>query len=83
MTINPNDFVRIKLTESGKRLIVEDIDRFNEDMRKHPGCLFRAKIPEWDQDGWLRDQFHSLMSHFGDCWRAGMQLPFTEMEKCE
>ena len=80
MSINPNDYVRIKLTEYGKRLIVEHIDQFNDDIRKRPGVLFRAKVPKWDDDGYLRDQFHTLMGYFGNCWGLGSHLPFTELE---
>jgi hypothetical protein len=83
VTINPNDYVRVRLTEAGKRLLVRSTDELNEWLKKRgPQCTYRAKVPEWDKDGWIRDQFHSIMGHFGDCWKLGSELPFTELEEC-
>jgi hypothetical protein len=83
-SISPNDFVRVKLTEAGKQLLVRSTDELNECLKQRgPQCTFRARVPEWDRDGWLKDQFHSIMGHFGDCWRLGSQMPFIEMEICD
>ncbi len=82
--INPNDRVRVKLTEHGKRLIVAHIDRLNDSVRKRrPDGTLRFKVPEWDTDGWLNEQFHSLMGMLGDCWSLGCELPFTELKSLE
>lgn len=82
MNINPNDFVRIKLTEEGKRLIVKHIDETNHWLQQRgPQCTFRAKVPEWDADGWLKGQFHDLMGMFDGCWRIGHDLPFSELKE--
>lgn len=81
MSINPNDTVRMKLTETGKRLIVADIDRANDTLRTRPSVTCRFSVPKWDSDGWVTGQLHILLSHFGDCWGLGSQMPFTEMEK--
>ncbi len=83
-TINPNDFVRVRLTDHGKRLLVASVDRMNDELRKQsPNAVYRAKVPEWDRDGWIQTQFHSIMDDLGNCWFAGSQIPFTELEKCE
>lgn len=81
-SINPNDRVRVRLTEAGKRLIVDHVDHMNEWLQKRgPKCTFRAKVPEWDSDGWINEQFHTLMGYFGDCWSLGSEMPFTEMKR--
>ena len=83
MTINHNDFVRVRLTDHGKRLLVAAADRINDDLRTRPLVIFRARVPDWDKDGWIRGQFHSIMGDLGECWGASNHLPFTELEKCE
>lgn len=80
MSINPNDTVRVRLTETGKRLIVADIDQINDSLRKR-GSICRISVPKWDNDGWIAEQFHVLMARFGGHWSLGQELPFTEMEK--
>jgi len=81
-SINPNDTVRVKLTETGKRLIVADIDDINGRLRER-GSICRIPVPRWDSDGWVSDQFHSLMSRFDGQWGLGGELPFTHMEKVQ
>ena len=70
MTINPNDTVRVKLTNTGKRLIVADIDDVNDRLRKR-GSICRIRVPEWDSDGWVTEQFHCLMGRFDGHWGLG------------
>lgn len=78
--MNPNDTVRIKLTETGKRMMVEATDALNDSIRKRGAIIWRAKVPEWDADGWTRGQFHTLMTYFDGAWSLGGQMPFTELE---
>ena len=80
-SINPNDYVRVKLTEAGKRLIVKGIDAANDMLRARKQDTMRFSVPKWDEDGWIRGQFHSLMSYFGESWKLGNDAPFSEMEK--
>lgn len=80
-SINPNDRVRVKLTETGKTLIVQQIDQLNLSLSKRPHVKWRAKVPEWDDDGWISGQFHVLMHYFDGCWSLGQELPFTELKK--
>jgi hypothetical protein len=78
--INPNDRVRVRLTEHGKRLIVKSVDEFNEHMRTTTSATFRQSVPQWDSDGYLNGQFHVIMGLLGDCWSGVGELPFTEMK---
>lgn len=80
-SINPNDTVRVKLTEAGKRLLVEDVDQANDTLRKKDRCLFRVKVPEWDDDGWCRGHFHEFLRILGPHFKMGREMPFTELEK--
>ena len=79
-TINPNDTVRVKLTEAGKRLIVADIVDVNDRLRKR-GSICRIPVPKWDGDGWITESFHTLMGRLDGHWGLGQELPFTELEK--
>jgi hypothetical protein len=82
MSINPNDVVMVKLTTQGKKYIVDSIDRENDDIRKNrSGCLMRFNVPEWDGDGWITGQMHTILGYFGDCWHLSLDMPFTELKK--
>lgn len=78
--MNPNDTVRVKLTLHGKELIIAHINALNDKQKRGSGST-RYVVPPWDGSGWIEGQFHLLMSYFGDCWYAGAELPFTELEK--
>ncbi len=80
MTINPNDYVRVRLTDRGRSLILAGVDEFNHEMKLRNIAL-RVSPPTEDADGWAREQFWSLMRALGDCWSGCGDLPFTELEK--
>lgn len=83
MNINPNDIVKVKLTESGRRVVLK---------RHHETCIslldstyttVDLEPPEIDPDGWLTGSFWSIMSNFNDCWAMGLIPPFSELVKAE
>ena len=80
-SINPNDIVRVKLTETGKLLLVEDVDQANDNLRQKTHCLFRVKVPEWDGEGWCCGHFHEFLHILGPHFTMGREMPFTELEK--
>ena len=81
MIISPNDTVRVKLTDTGKRLLVSECDRINDELRSHPRCLSRSRVQSWDADGWCTDQLHVFLSVLGPHFHMGAEMPFTHLEK--
>lgn len=79
--ITTNDYIRVKLTEHGKRAMVRHVDAFNDHMRtRYPSSIFRAPIPKLDDQGCLREQFWCVMSYFEGEHRAGHEACFEWME---
>lgn len=76
--MSPNDYVRVKLTEAGKRALVANDDLINGDMRER-GLIHRFHT-KWDADGWIREQYWGIMAKLNWDWRVGGEMPFTEME---
>jgi hypothetical protein len=78
----PNDNVKVKLTDHGKKLIVDYVDAFNERMKTDmPSATFRLSVPKWGIDGVWEAQFHTVMDYFDGCWKAGCKLPFEWVTK--
>lgn len=79
--MNPNDNVRIKPTDSGWQQIVRYVDTFNDNMRKtYPRSKYRMSVPTPDDEGYISDQFWSLMMYFEWKNSCGMELPFVDMQ---
>lgn len=82
IAFSPNDQIRVRLTEHGKQLVVQWVDKFNDHIRANrPGSTFRVSVPRWDSDGWITGQFWDIMGYFDGSWSAGSVLPFSELEK--
>jgi hypothetical protein len=65
MSFNTNDYVLIRLTDFGRKIIKDRITEFPLN-----------KSPEEDKDGWSGWQLHQVMNFFGEYLVAGGDLPF-------
>lgn len=81
-SININDRVRLKPTETGWRMILKTIDDFNAGMsRRSPYVRFREQVPAVDDGGRITGQFWCLMRYFEHAsWCAGAEPPFNDLE---
>ena len=78
MKFNINNYVRVRLTDYGKRMLME---QFLEGKRKHPEVFREFNLPKEDKDGWSTWQMWNLISTFGNYIRLGGEPPFhTEIE---
>jgi hypothetical protein len=88
--MNPNDTVKIKPTEEGWRQIVKYVDEANEKLKMHPKLRHRMAVPVPDAEGYISNQFYSLMQYFdwnsvlsrGDILFHDMQIP-SKQGDCE
>jgi hypothetical protein len=79
--MSPNDFVKIKPTERGWEMIIKYVDEFNDHIKaNHPKAQFRLSVPKADQDGYIREQFWSLMGYFNWNKGIGQDLPFSDLK---
>ena len=72
MLFNANDYVRVKLTPEGRRILEE---RFLAMSARVPG-IGAFKLPKEDADGWSRWQLWDLMSTYGEHVYNGCKVPF-------
>ena len=71
---NVNEYVRVKLTERGKKCLRENYDKLAQ---AWGGKLtFQFRLPEEDADGWSRWQMWSLMQDLGPHISMGSEPPF-------
>ena len=71
---NVNEYVRVKLTERGKKCLRENYDKLAQ---AWGGKLtFQFRLPEEDADGWSRWQMWSLMQDLGPHISIGSEPPF-------
>jgi hypothetical protein len=88
--MNPNDTVKIKPTDEGWRQIVKYVDEANDKLKMHPKVRHRMAVPVPDAEGYISDQFYSLMQYFdwnsvlaaGDVLLHDMQIP-SKQGDCE
>ena len=60
-----NDYVRVKLTPHGRRVLVRHVDGFNDNLRaKYPNATYRLSVPQTDANDCMRDQLWVIMSYF-------------------
>jgi hypothetical protein len=75
---NVNEYVRVKLTECGLKLLREDHARWKA---LYPSSFGEFTPPKTDADGWSEWQLWCLMARFGEYITMGMTAPFeTEIE---
>lgn len=70
---NINHGVKVKLTEHGQNIILEQQEQFRS---KHPEIASAITSPKPDKDGWTTWQMWSLMSAFGDAIGLTSDIPF-------
>ena len=77
ITINLNDFVKVKLTDVGKDIYYHQNDELNEAIRQRGGRPVEARMPKVDEDGYTSFQLHDLMTLYGPHIAVWKQLPFA------
>lgn len=68
---NVNDYVRVKLTDTGR----EVIRKYSEEFLAKSGVEL-TNWPKEDEKGWSKWQLHRLMSTFGKSCGPGFNVPF-------
>lgn len=80
MLFNINNYVWVKLTAHGKRLLLEQYER---EMTESPYLRGKLNLPEEDADGWSRWQLWGLMSDLGKHCVMGFEPPFETTIRIE
>ena len=83
MKFNINNSVKVKLTDFGRKVHRENMNRIFEFVPQYRTDKYynRHYKPKEDSAGWSTWQMWDLMSNFGHCIRLGGEVPFeTEIE---
>lgn len=83
MKFNINNNVKVKLTDFGRKVHRENINKTFEFIPKFRTDEYYNQYykPKEDKDGWSKWQMWDLMANFGPHIRLGGQVPFeTEIE---
>lgn len=67
MTINLNDFVKVKLTDYGKEIYYHKNDDFNEYLEKYGLEPVEPHFPKVDEEGKSKFQLWDFMKIYGNC----------------
>lgn len=73
MTINLNDFVKVKLTDLGKNLYYHRFDMINEVIIKRGGVPITPHMPKVDSEGKTKIQLWDFIELYGNY--IGMAKP--------
>ena len=80
MKFNINNFVKVKLTIKGRRILKERHDKLNHVCNKKPEKL----SIKTDKNGYTEFQLHELMNIFGPHMTLGFKPPFlTNIILCD
>lgn len=78
MKFNVNDYVRVKLTPTGKEILRKQFEERHERM---PQVFKELSLPEEDENGFSQWQMWRLFETFGEHIFLGCEPPFeTEIE---
>ncbi len=80
MKFNVNNYVRVRLTEVGKKILLKE---YEEDKKFYPDLTYRY---EPDAEGFVKFQMWDLMQIFGVHMGNGCDIPFEtniELEENE
>lgn len=77
---NVNDYVYVKLTDVGLRILKENYNELNKFVN---GFLDDYQPPKEDIDGWSRWQLWSLMEKLGNKCGSGVEIPFETTIRIE
>ena len=70
VSINLNDWIKVKLTDFGKMIYYHQYDNINKFMGKE---FCKPKLPKVDEDGYTEFQLWCFMELYGN--HMGMTLP--------
>lgn len=76
MTINLNDFVKVKLTDHGKDIFYHSLDEVNDMIRRNGGKPLEPHMPKVDAEGYTSFQLWELMQLYGPHIGMGLPQPF-------
>jgi len=78
MKFNINNYVRVRLTETGKKELIRQAKKFRKDF---PSVKNTYILPKEYGGGWSRWQLWTLMDTFGSVMHMGFDPPFeTDIE---
>ncbi len=73
---NFNDFVYIKPTEEGFKILKDNYNKIMGDMAK----IYKYEEPKVDENGYIEMQLWQVMQNFGEyMYNGNMNLPFESM----
>lgn len=76
MRYNFNDYIRVKLTDTGREIHRRNHQALQSMMPPDAAEAFPYRAPDEDADGWSKWQGWHLMREFGPWMRMGTEPPF-------
>ena len=73
LSINLNDFVKVKLNEKGVSIYCHQYDKLIE-----KGIDVENRMPEIDEEWFTKMQLHRLMNLYGEYLTVGIDIPFVD-----
>lgn len=81
MKFNINNYVKVKLTDHGKEILLKQAEEFRSE---HPNIASYYELPKEDDEGFSKWQLHSLMYRLGHLmFICGENVIETEIEIIE
>lgn len=74
--VNSNDFVKVKLKESGIAILKEKRDELNKMIHANGGKGLGEYKLKVDEEGYSKFQLWELMNTFGHLMGLGLETPF-------
>lgn len=78
VSININEWVKVKLTDFGMSILKQRHDELNHSIHEIGGKGFGEFDPRLDEEGYRRFQMWSLIETFGPHMNQTMQSPFED-----
>lgn len=76
VSVNMNDFVRIRLNAIGLRIHRIRYDELEGLIERRGGKIHDYEPPKTDEDGWHKQQLWSVMMDYGPHIQLGLEPPF-------
>jgi hypothetical protein len=76
MHFNINDSVRVKLTEEGKRIFLEDAKHWRSQLPPAVAKTLPVSLPTTDADGYCSFPMWEFMRLYGPHLHLGCEIPF-------
>ncbi|PAD85069.1 hypothetical protein CHH57_01800 [Niallia circulans] len=74
--VNMNEYVKVKLTDYGIKILKEQHETLNEKIKTRGGIGIGDFKVDIDEDGYTKFQLWSLMNHFGHTTTITSDIPF-------